>query len=223
MQVDPARLARLMAWALLTAALLAVTIAWLLDLEMDLVAMLEQARRRPDLLWTAAAVYALCLAIPYMPGLELGVLLMLVFGRPGVLAAYLGTLVGLNLGYLAGIWVRRRLEGHSWLLPWRARAAAWDGDGMTSGSRWAERIRGALRQRGGLRDYLLVGLLFNVPGNWVIGGGGGIALVSGLSGRLTWRGYSATVALATCLVPLAATFGVLDLQSWLQALRGLGP
>lgn len=219
MHADAVRLVRLLAWGLLAAALLTVAIAWLLDLEMDLVAMLEQARRRPELLWTAALVYALCLAIPYMPGLELGLLVMLVFGRPGILAAYLGTLVGLNLAYLAGVWVRRRVVHRSWLSPWRARAAAWDRDGMATGSGWFERIRAALRERGGLRDYLLVGLLFNVPGNWVIGGGGGIALVSGLSGRLVWRGYLATVALATCVVPLAATFGILDLQNWLQALH----
>jgi hypothetical protein len=42
----------------------------------------------------------------------------------------------------------------------------------------------------------------NVPGNAVIGGGGGIALLAGMSGLVTFPRFLATVSLAALPVPL---------------------
>ena len=51
--------------------------------------------------------------------------------------------------------------------------------------------------------YLAIILVLNMPGNAVLGGGGGIALLAGLSGLFSLPGYSAAVALGVLPVPLA--------------------
>ena len=69
-------------------------------------------------------IYALALSIPFVPGAELGVGLMVIFGRPGVVLVYLGTLLGLSLAFMAG----RRLPPSllMGLLDWLRLAAARD-------------------------------------------------------------------------------------------------
>ena len=53
------------------------------------------------------------------------------------------------------------------------------------------------------RPYLLLAVLLNVPGNSVIGGGGGLCLLAGLIGVYRPRWMLPTLALATAPVPLA--------------------
>ncbi|MEM1089981.1 MAG: hypothetical protein AAGB27_13130 [Pseudomonadota bacterium] len=204
--------------ALVLVLLLAATAAVLLwDLEMDLVQLLTDARQTPALLISSGVSYALLLALPFMPGIELGLLMMLVFGKVGALVAYLATLAGLNLAFGAGVYLR----GHCLQLPilrrWREQARHFDDqrDAALAGHRLTHRAAGWLRNRGGPADYVLLGLLLNVPGNFLLGGGGGIALLAGLSGRLGWPGFVLTVALATCVVPLLAATGAIDLREWL--------
>ncbi|MEE8350619.1 MAG: hypothetical protein V3R37_00290 [Rhodospirillales bacterium] len=43
--------------------------------------------------------YLLLLALPFVPGVELGLLIMVIFGREGVIAAYLATIGGLCLAF----------------------------------------------------------------------------------------------------------------------------
>ena len=53
--------------------------------------------------------YVLVLAVPFVPGMELGLLLMVLFGRDGVIAAYLATVVGLSLAYFVAQTVPSRI------------------------------------------------------------------------------------------------------------------
>ena len=56
-----------------------------------------------------AFVYALVLALPFVPGVEFGLLLMVLFGREGVIAAYVATIVGLSLAYFVAETVPNRI------------------------------------------------------------------------------------------------------------------
>jgi uncharacterized membrane protein YdjX (TVP38/TMEM64 family) len=52
---------------------------------------------------------------PFVPGVELGVLLMCVFGKEGIVFVYLSTIVGLNLAFVMGRfvpkkWIESRFE-----------------------------------------------------------------------------------------------------------------
>ena len=55
--------------------------------------------------------------------------------------------------------------------------------------------------------YLAIAFAFNLPGNALIGGGGGIALLAGLSGLFSLSGYLIAVCIAVLPVPLAAVLG----------------
>ena len=55
-----------------------------------------------------AFVYVLMLALPFVPGVEIGLLLMILFGREGVIVAYVATIVGLSLAYLVAQTVPHR-------------------------------------------------------------------------------------------------------------------
>ncbi len=209
--------------ALVLVLLLAAAAAVLLwDLEMDLVQLLTDARQTPALLITSGVSYALLLALPFMPGIELGILMMLVFGKLGALVAYLATLVGLNLAFGAGVYLRSHCLQLPVLHRWREQALHFDDqrDATLARHRLTQRAAGWLARRGGPADYVLLGLLLNVPGNFLLGGGGGIALLAGLSGRLGWPGFALTIALATCVVPLLAATGTIDLRAWLVYLTG---
>ncbi len=50
--------------------------------------------------------------------------------------------------------------------------------------------------------YIALIVALNVPGNAVIGGGGGIALLAGMSSLFTFPRFLASVSLATVRVPL---------------------
>ena len=56
--------------------------------------------------------------------------------------------------------------------------------------------------------YVALAVLFNMPGNFLLGGGGGIAMVAGVSRLYSVPGFLVTVAIAVSPVPLAiAIFG----------------
>ncbi len=176
-------------------------------------------------LLTLGCLYALALAVPFVPGMELGLLMMLIFGTPGTVAAYLATLTGLSLAFLVGRCVPASI-GRAWL----ARLGH-GADGRPADVAMHEMVApgssGArAHQRSGLLAsllayrYLLLAMSLNFPGNSVIGGGGGIALLCGVSGQFRWMGFALTVALATLPVPLLILTGVLDLQTVFDG-RGL--
>jgi hypothetical protein len=56
----------------------------------------------------------------------------------------------------------------------------------------------------------------NLPGNIVIGGGGGIALMAGLSRLFSPSGFVVTVAIATLPIPLAWLIFGENFAEWLS-------
>ena len=54
--------------------------------------------------------------------------------------------------------------------------------------------------------YLALAVALNIPGNYLIGGGGGIALFAGVSRLYSVSGYLLTIALSVAPVPLAVFF-----------------
>ena len=64
------------------------------------------------------------------------------------------------------------------------------------------------------KTILVLGILFNLPGNSVLGGGGGIALICGMSRLFKWQWFLLTVILVTAPVPLLAFFGLIQLETF---------
>jgi hypothetical protein len=166
-----------------------------------------------------ASIYALVLAVPFVPGVELGLLIIALFGTTGAVTAYLATIAGLSLAFAAGR-----------LLPEHAIRALLDRVGIDrSRQRMDSATRSILsessvgrslsRRLGRLllqHRHMTLALCLNFPGNSVAGGGGGLALLCGMSGQFGWRGFVLTIAVATLPLPLLVLAGIIDLQPLLQ-------
>ena len=157
----------------------------------------------------SAALYAVLLAIPFVPGVELAVGLIVMFGPDVVWLIYGCTLLGLTLSFVIGNLVPITVLIRMLEMVRLKRAAAL----MRSVApmKRSERLEFLLARAPNrfvpvlLKNrYVALALLINLPGNFLIGGGGGIAMVAGLSRLFSVVGFVATVAIAVLPVPLAA-------------------
>lgn len=156
------------------------------------------------LLWFV--VYVLALAMPFVPGVEISFAIMLLLGAKGIVAMYLATLVGLSLAY--GVGRRVPLSVLAAMLAWlrlqRAGALV-----QTLAQVPREQQLDYLLQVAPVRvvpfllrhRYLALALAFNLPGNALLGGGGGIALLAGLSRQFRYPHYLLMLCLAIAPVP----------------------
>ena len=184
---------------------------WLLDLFAFDVRPSNEAQVHAMLMTTSAA-YILASAIPFVPGAEIGLGLIMILGAEIVLLVYASTIFALTLAYLAGrlVPVRATAAAFAFFGLHKARDLVLQTEPLDAGARLAlltARAPGRivpvlLRHR-----YLALGLAFNLPGNTLLGGGGGIALTAGLSGLYPLYAYLVTVTLAVAPVPLLVLLG----------------
>ncbi|MDN3518430.1 hypothetical protein QWY84_12485 [Aquisalimonas lutea] len=158
---------------------------------------LEAGADSTTVLLLACLVYMLLLTVPFVPSVELGVLIMVVFGEAGALGAYAATSLGLNLAFGIG----RHLDWQPYARQIRIPA-----------SLKARMDRLARCLPTGLVPAATLALLLNLPGNTAVGGGGGIALVYGGTRLLTWPRFAVTVALATAILPGLFVLGAIGVQ-----------
>jgi len=167
----------------------------------------------------SGVAYLLLLALPFVPGVELGLLIMVFFGRDGVIAAYLATIGGLCLAYAAAWYLPNQMTSR-WVTRLGLSDAAEDPGAAINGMVANAKVTGRLAGKFGsfLLDhrYLTLAACLNLPGNSVLGGGGGIAFLCGLSGQFHWRRFILTVVLATAPIPLSVLFGLVPVESMLE-------
>lgn len=151
-------------------------------------------------------LYVLLLALPFVPGAEVGVCLLMVFGAQAAIPVYGTTVAALILSFMVGRLVPqpRLLAGLRRVgLSRAAEVLASDisptlrATGTTSHSRWT----GAMLARVLKHRCIALGILFNTPGNSILGGGGGIALAVGASRLMTFRQFVVTILIAVAPVP----------------------
>jgi hypothetical protein len=152
-------------------------------------------------------IYTILIAIPFVPSVEVGWGLMLLLGADLAPLVYLFTVVGLSASFMGGR-----------LIPESRLQTFLEDLSLKKASRLVEKLKtldteqrlslllsrapakfipNLLRHR-----YLAIAVALNIPGNTVIGGGGGISLAAGMS-RLfgSWR-FVLTLAVAVAPVPL---------------------
>lgn len=198
---------------LLPRLLVLVAIGWGLYLGGDFLLQIvnEYLTQRPiDGAWLLALLliaYVVFMAVPFMPGIEVGLVVMLTGGLEGVITVYLATILALSTSYLLGRLVPESTLANflGWLGLRRAEMLVREIDDMAPAerllyltrrvpSRWVPFL---LRHR-----YLAIAVVLNTPGNAVIGGGGGIGMVAGISGLFPFTRYLALVALAVSPIPV---------------------
>jgi len=154
----------------------------------------------------AAALYVLLMAMPFMPGIEIGLAMMLLMGSKGAVLVYLCTLLALSVAFVIG----RALPAHllcvclEWLHLHDASAMVRALAPLGRAERLAfldERLPRRLARVLVGHRYLTLAFLLNLPGNALIGGGGGIALVAGMSRLMPFSGFLGLLAVATLPVP----------------------
>lgn len=153
------------------------------------------------------ALYILLMTLPFMPGIEIGLALMLFLGAKGVIIIYCCTIIALSISYAMGRKIPPRLFAKvlDWLYLKKARNLVIDIEHMPHN----ERVR-FLQDKAPSKiapyllkhRYLMIAALLNLPCNALIGGGGGIGVISGMSGIMTYPRYLALVALAISPVPV---------------------
>ena len=152
--------------------------------------------------------YVVLTAIPFVPGTEIGVALLMVFGAPVAIVVYLATITALTLAFAVGRLVpERKLAG--WLKRRGiVRAAALIEAFERLGPHGRDRYLTQHAPRWlkpWLVDHRMITfiVLINLPGNTLLGGGGGIALVTGLSKLMSFPQFLLGVCLAVAPVPIA--------------------
>ena len=160
---------------------------------------------------TTTVIYIFLIALPFVPGVEIGLTLMVLFGAPIVFLVYLATVVGLTIGFLFGRLVPNhvvvelaivlRLKRLQDLL--EAMEPLGSSDRLTFllqhvSSRLVPFL---LRHR-----FLAIALAYNMPGNAVIGGGGGISFMAGFSRLFPFPQFLLTVSLAVAPLPMVIFF-----------------
>ena len=158
-----------------------------------------------------AVAYIGLLAMPFVPGAEIGIALLAGFGAAIAPLIYVCTVAAMMLAFTVGRFLPiDALERLLQFLRMRraaelvARAAPLSKDervAMLLEGQSKQILSLALRYR-----YVAMAAVVNMPGNSIIGGGGGIMIVAGLSGIFTPVGTLLTIILAVSPVPLAVIF-----------------
>lgn len=156
-------------------------------------------------------LYSVLLAIPFVPGVEIGIALLVAYGSEAAPFVYMGTLLGLSLSFGLGLAFSDRVSCKFLMTLGLTRACAFvDRMKELPTEERLHMLEENLPDWAGRwllgHRYLLLALLLNLPGNSLIGGGGGIATIAGLSRMFTVPGFLVTIALATSPVPILVYF-----------------
>ena len=158
-----------------------------------------------------AVAYIVLLAMPFVPGAEIGIALLAAFGAAIAPLIYVCTVAAMMLAFTIGRFLPIGLleKGLQALRMRRAADLVARSAPLSSDERLALLLAGqskrvlriAVKYR-----YLAMALAVNTPGNSIIGGGGGIMIIAGLSGLFSPLATFLTVVFAVSPVPLAVIF-----------------
>jgi hypothetical protein len=162
-------------------------------------------------LMIALLIYILLMATPFMPGIEIGLTVMLLLGHKSALLIYLCTLIALSISYLVGKFFPLQLVHR--LLKWLYLNRASELVSQLEPLNQTERLS-FLQKKAPARfapfllkhRYAMIAILLNLPGNALLGGGGGIGLVVGMSRLIPFHKYLLIISLAVAPVPLVIYF-----------------
>jgi len=155
----------------------------------------------------ALLIFVLAAAIPFVPGAEIGFALLLLFGGKAAPIVYSGMVGALVLSFCIGRFVPLRYISQiaSWLrlksvTDWVAGIASTPAQDRPE--LMATRLKSRFAQRLLRSRYALLAVLLNMPGNSILGGGGGLAFLAGVSGLYRFWPYLVSVLIAVAPFPL---------------------
>ena len=163
------------------------------------------------LIMTATAVYILLMMLPFVPGVEIGLGMIATLGPKIAPLVYVSTVLALSLSFLIGRLVPQERVIRAFRIVRLNRAAELLRNVHDLAPE--ERLGFILAQTSSrfvplLLRYRFIALMIalNIPGNAVIGGGGGISLIAGFSRLFPFHSFLIAVAIAVAPVPLFLFF-----------------
>jgi hypothetical protein len=175
---------------------------------LDLTIMPAQEQQVHRAIMLGAVAYIGLLALPFVPGAEIGIAMLTAFGAAIAPLVYGATVLAMLLAYAVGrlLPITSLARLLSFLRLRRAADLVARAAPLPREERIAMLLDGApprtlalaLRHR-----YLALALAMNTPGNSVIGGGGGIMMLAGLSGIFAPLPTLLTIVIAVSPVPFA--------------------
>lgn len=179
--------------ALILIVAVAAIVTAQLDMSPMLSSLLEQASKSHATGLVLLLLYTVLLAMPFVPGAEIGLALLVVFGAVMAWPVYVATVLALSIAFAIG----RLASGHHTRPAFGTVSPSSDPilvfEDRLHHRRWCHRL---MRYR-----WLALVALINMPGNTVIGGGGGIAMAVGYSRTFTYPTFLACTAVAVAPVP----------------------
>lgn len=158
-----------------------------------------------------AAAYVALLAMPFVPGAEIGIALLAGFGAAIAPLIYICTIAAMMLAYTIGrflpitalerVLLALRMRRAAELVARAAPLSKNERVEMLLEGQSKRVLRLSLQYR-----YIALAVALNTPGNSIIGGGGGIMIIAGLSGIFSPLSTFVTVIFAVSPVPLAVIF-----------------
>ncbi|MCJ8323607.1 MAG: hypothetical protein HRU29_08150 [Rhizobiales bacterium] len=155
---------------------------------------------------TMMVVFILASAIPFVPGAEIGFGFIMLFGGKIAVLVYAGMVFALLLAFLVGRLVPLSFVAQITQFIGLKRAnkfimklATLNSEqrmALLTGKDSSRYSPFLLRHR-----YLILALTLNLPGNSLIGGGGGIAFIAGVSRMFSYGGYIMAICIAVLPVP----------------------
>jgi hypothetical protein len=186
---------------------------------------LPEAEQTSMRLWVFAGLlllYAALIAVPFVPGIELGLALIMMEGAAIAPFVYVATVMGLMLAFCIGRFVpltalsQLFLDLHmTRLYAWIARLAPLEQEARLTLLReslphWARVVAVDYR-------YVSLALLINLPGSMALGGGGGLTMAAGISRLFRAPATVLTIALAVAPVPMLVLLsGHQGLSGWMS-------
>lgn len=154
-----------------------------------------------------ALLFLILSATPFVPGAEIGFGLMMVFGAQIAVLVYLCMVTALWLAFAAGHLLPKSTLTRIFISLKMKRAAVMvrQAEAMSGPERRAfltQNVPGRFLPFLLKHRYLAIAVLFNIPGNAVLGGGGGIALFAGMSRLYSPLGFCVASALAVAPIPV---------------------
>ncbi|GHA40714.1 hypothetical protein GCM10008927_01180 [Amylibacter ulvae] len=206
---------------LLMLALIIAGIFWLMSWSMEMAKQTQSDHVMFGLIAGLIIAYIILISIPFVPGIEIALSLMLLHGPEIVLLVYAATVLGLLLAFLLGQFTPYRFL-HKVFRDLHMRRAC-DLLQRIAPLSPSERV-GLLRDqlpkpiRRFVIDgrYVLVGLALSIPGNALLGGGGGIMLIAGLSRLFTTPLIMIMLLIAVAPIPVAILVFDIDPMAFLR-------
>jgi len=184
----------------------------------------EAAQNGPLLMGLMGIVfltYIILISIPFVPGIEIALSLMILRGPEVVIWVYGATILGLFLAFLAGQYLSYNYL-RTVFSDLRMKRACHLLDILQPLSRneRLDLLKGKIPRL--LRPFLIegryaiIGVTLNIPGNALIGGGGGIMLVAGLSRLFSTCWMFILLMIAASPVPIAILVFGIDPMAFLR-------